>query len=1232
MESASFSLARHLEHAPSDLRRVVAALSEGGSAAQGSSAARAASRTDLAGLPSGALAFALTSALRDGAPFLVVVPDGAAASRLEADLAFFMGEARAGEVLSFPAVETTPFVDIAPDRRVAMDRLTTLFHLAHRLPTSVVVAPIAALVRKVPPAAALKRASTTLTVTDKVDRSELLALLGVAGYLRVPLVEDPGTFAVRGAVVDVYPPRSELPFRIELDDDLVASIKTFSPEDQRTQQEVESVLVHPVRDTLLGPDELALAKERVSDLCDAAGMPSSKRRQVVEDIGTGRTFIGLDAFLPAFYDELETLLAYMPASTRLVLVDPPALERELGDELDKAAREREARVEQKSPTFPLDKHYLPARALEAVLEKSAVSIVHAVAFHGKPEDEEPALLPLLTPPAPDALVRAGASDQSALASELHAARVAHAEDTLAPLAGWLTRFLEEGMHVVIAARSQVQAERLHGLLRAYKLPLDKPAPLDRASLRGTPSGRVQLAVGPLESGFVLPSAVLACITEEEIFGSRKTRRSQRKESKRNKNRAFVQDLRELSIGDYVVHVDHGVGIYRGLSLGEIPVSRMEALQGMKPKRVEVLIVEYNGGDKLFLPVTRLNLIEKLASKEGATPKLDKLGGTTFAKTKARVRESVKKLADDLLALYAARAARERPPYPPRDRTYAEFEARFPFEETADQARAIDEVMSDLEGNRPMDRLVCGDVGFGKTEVALRAAFRVAMSGKQVAVLCPTTVLAQQHLRTFEQRIGDYPVKIEMLSRFVDKKAQTETLARLKEGSCDIVIGTHRLLSKDVHFARLGLLVVDEEQRFGVSHKERIKQLKTEVDVLTLSATPIPRTLHMAIGGLRELSLITTPPSDRRAVRTLITRWDDQVLRDAVQRELQRGGQIFFIHNRIDGLYDRSARLQELVPTARVAVAHGKLSEVTLERVMGDFVDGEYDVLAATAIVENGLDIPRANTILIDRADMFGLSQLYQLRGRVGRSRERAYCYLIAPAPSQLSDEARTRIEALERFNQLGAGFQVASLDLELRGAGDLLGDEQSGNVAAVGFDLFSHMLEEAVAELRGQTLTVDIDPELTLDIEHYIPDDYVSDVGVRLSLYKRLASAETEDAVTELASEMEDRFGKPPEPALSLVRAMALKPALRALRVLGCEATGSRVALHFKDDTPLDATALATVVGKNRWQITPDMKLIARFEKKPGEGDMQATGIERAAAVLAEITRALPATQAGKKG
>jgi transcription-repair coupling factor (superfamily II helicase) len=492
-----------------------------------------------------------------------------------------------------------------------------------------------------------------------------------------------------------------------------------------------------------------------------------------------------------------------------------------------------------------------------------------------------------------------------------------------------------------------------------------------------------------------------------------------------------------------------------------------------------------------------------------------------------------------------------------------------------------------------------------------------MSGRQVAVLCPTTVLAQQHLLTFQQRLGDYPIKVEMLSRFVAKKQQTEVLARLKDGTCDIAIGTHRLLSKDVHFARLGLLVVDEEQRFGVAHKERIKKLRTEVDVLTLSATPIPRTLHMAIGGLRELSLITTPPLDRRAVRTFVTRWDDHVIREAIQRELVRGGQVFFVHNRIEGLYERAARLSELLPNARVGIAHGRVRADTLERVMTDFVDGRYDVLACTAIVENGLDIPRANTIIIDRADIYGLSQLYQLRGRVGRSRERAYCYLVAPPPSQLSDEARTRIEALERFSQLGSGFQVASLDLELRGAGDLLGQEQSGNVAAVGFDLFVHMLQEAVAELRGETVTPDIDPELTVDVEHHIPEDYVSDVGLRLSFYKRFAGAPDEEAVHELAAELEDRFGKPPEPVLQLAAVMALKPALRALRVLGCDGTSQRVTLHFSHDAQVDPAALTRLIATRRgWQLTPDRKLICRFDLQPGAAG---SALERVREVIAAL-------------
>ncbi|HXN30694.1 MAG TPA: DEAD/DEAH box helicase, partial [Polyangiaceae bacterium] len=564
--------------------------------------------------------------------------------------------------------------------------------------------------------------------------------------------------------------------------------------------------------------------------------------------------------------------------------------------------------------------------------------------------------------------------------------------------------------------------------------------------------------------------------------------------------------------------------------------------------------------------------------------------------------------------YAERRAARGDAIAPADDDYRAFEATFPFDETSDQARAIDEVNKDLESPRPMDRLVCGDVGFGKTEVALRAAFRAAMSGRQVALLCPTTVLASQHFRTFEGRMAGYPIVIRALSRFQPKKQQEETVLGLREGTVDVVVGTHRLLSKDVHFKRLGLLVVDEEQRFGVSHKERIKQLRAQVDVLTLTATPIPRTLQMAVSGLRDLSLITTPPVDRRAVRTIVTRWDEQVVREAVERELARGGQCFYVYNRIDKLYEKAQRVQELIPIARVAVAHGQMGEASLEETMLDFVEGRYDVLASTAIIESGLDIPRANTMIIDRADLFGLAQLYQLRGRVGRGKERAYCYLVVPPENALSDEARSRIEALERHSELGSGFQIASLDLELRGAGDLLGAEQSGNVASVGLDMFCRMLDQAVHELGGEEVAHDVDPELSFDVEALLPDDYVSDVGVRLSLYKRLASAVDEGHVSEIAAEMEDRFGAPPEAARRLVKLMSLKTELRRLRALGCEASEQSVVLHLRDDTPLDPEKILSLIRKTRgaWKLTPDMRLSRRFDSA---GD----GLANAESALAEL-------------
>ena len=1178
-------------------------------------------RLDLTGLPGSSLALLLTEGARKGAPpMLVITPDQDSASALAQDLRFFGMPAGGADdglpVLRFPVPEATPFLQVASDRKAAMERVAALCHLAHGLPWQFVVAPAGALLRKVAPRAALTARSRQLRVSDIIDREAWIELLIGSGYLRVPLVEDPGTFAVRGSLIDLYPPHAESPSRIELDDELVSSIKRFDPDTQRTLAEVDHVFVHPARQTLSDPQTKRRVRERVSDLCDSFNTPTKRRNELLDELDTGRSLLGLDAMLPAYYEQLETLFDFLPKHLRCIVVDPTRVAVAAREERERAFADRAAQVKS-VPAYPVDALYISSHDLRDALEPHPVASVHTLAVAGAPEDDESPLA-VFEAVHTERVLSLGGDDHAGLLAQLKQARKEGARfDALAPLANQMQGFLQSGLRVLVTARTRTQGDRLLGLLRGYGVELSRGVESFSPALLHAPiTGKVQIVLGELSRGFVLATAGLACLTETEVFGEKPARASTSKQPRRSKTDAFLDDLSALSVGDYVVHVEHGIGRYLGLEKKQVPLSRWEELQGMKPAFVEVLLVEYVGG-KLFLPVTRLNQIQKHSGAEGKTPKLDKLGGQSFSKTKARVRDEVKQLADDLLKLYAQRAAVERPPIAAEDRTYAEFEASFPFDETPDQTRAIDDVMEDLTKQRAMDRVVCGDVGFGKTEVAMRAAFRVAMAGRQVAVLCPTTVLAQQHLNSFRERMAGYPLEVSSLSRFVPKDEQQKTLALLKEGKVDILIGTHRLLSKDVHFKNLGLLVVDEEQRFGVTHKERIKVMRAHVDVLTLSATPIPRTLQMAVSGLRDLSLITTPPVDRRAVRTFVTRWDPHVLGEAIRRELGRGGQAFVVHNRIESLAERAARIQEMVPEARIALAHGQMNEAALERVMGDFVAGRYDVLCSTAIIESGLDIPRANTMVIDRADTYGLSQLYQLRGRVGRSRERAYCYLVAPPPSAMSDEARMRIAALERFTELGSGFKVASLDLELRGAGDVLGAEQSGSVSSVGFDLFLKMLEEAVAELRGQPIAHDIDPDLNLETPLLLPDDYIDDVGVRLSLYKRFASADSEPSVEAIAEEMEDRFGPAPDAARTFVRAMALKPELRRMRVLGCEATRARVTLHLADDSPLDLGRLVALVAKERtrFKLTPDRKLTVRFDERD-DGD----AIDRAQALLQELS------------
>jgi len=1152
---------------------------------------------------SGAALVAHRLARTGTARVVCVCADAEAAQRTQADLAAFVRGLGFGRLPALPEVtepllitaqEATPYAEARADRRLSMLRASALFQIASGLPSRLVVVSAGALVRRVPPRRVIQHGGARLEAETEIDVQALAKNLDLAGYLRVPLVEDPGSFAVRGGIFDVWPSSADAPVRAEIDGDILMALRTFDPEDQRTLEQIASVIVPPATEAVQEPKSEARAKETLRALCDSVDYPTTKARALIDDIASGRTFFGAQGYLPAFY-ELESVFDYFGAEDVLLIEDPPAVVRALRDELERGREGERGRAG--LPHFSVEKLYVTEEELGSALELRRVVSLHRAGVHGPEGSDAIDRLEHAPPDAPTLALQ----DQTELLRSIKAIRqVKGKHDALDPLVAAIREWHDAGLITLIGARTETQADRLVTLLK------HRGVAATRTGDEGAPAGQdpLRIVTAPLARGVIAPSEGFVLVTEEEIFGARVKRKA---EPKKANAKAFLEDLRTLDPGDLVVHSDHGIGRYLGLE--------RKAIGGVG---VDLLVVEYGGGDKLFLPVHRLSQIQRYSGGEG-TPKLDRLGGQTFSKTKAKVERHVRQMADDLLRLAAERNAVTKDALEAPGDDYRAFEAAFPFEETRDQASAISEVLSDLQNTKVMDRLVCGDVGFGKTEVALRAAFLAASQGRQVALLCPTTVLAQQHFLTFASRFAEYPLTVKPLSRFESKAEQTETLKGVKEGSVDVLVGTHRVLSKDVHFKSLGLLIVDEEQRFGVTHKERIKQLKTSVDVLTLSATPIPRTLQQAVGGLRDMSLISTAPVDRRAIRTIVSQFDDILLREAVLRELSRGGQVFYVYNRVEGLYERADKLKALVPEARIIVGHGQMSEGALEQTMLDFVEGKYDILVATTIIESGLDIPRANTMILDRADLFGLSQLYQLRGRVGRGKERAYCYLLVPPPSQMTDEARARIEALERHTELGSGFRIAALDMELRGAGDLLGGEQSGFVASVGFELFCHMLEEATRELRGEHVVHEVDTELSFDVEALLPEAYVAEVGVRLSLYKRLSSAADDAEINQLAAEMEDRFGPPPVEAKQLVELMRLKVELRKLRVLGCEATAKAVTLHLSDDTPLDPLKVGALVAtkKSPYRLSPD----GRLTRRALETEALSNGLVLADTMLDELSK-----------
>jgi transcription-repair coupling factor (superfamily II helicase) len=1140
------------------IARVEAALAAGARCARVTAADPA-----LVALVAARLAAGLPHGVR---PLCCVTVDEAAAQTLARDLTFFVGTgAPEGEdlpvapprVMHLPAVETSPYADLSPDRRAIMQRLAVLFRLSQGFAGDVLVMSAAAWARRVVPREGFADLCDVIQAEEELDRDATAALLDRSGYGRVPVVEDPGTFAVRGGVIDVFPPLYRYPARIELFGDLVESIRFFDPQSQRTMRSLDELYLHPVRETVRtrGADP----RPRILAAADAAEHPSTRTRAILEQIEQGQDFFGVEGLAPAFHARMGAIGDYVPAGALWLVDDPAAVLEQVRREL---VRDGEgcahARAEHRI-AFPPEDFWLTEAEAAAALDAARRVETRRIRWHEREEA------------APEVVLQADSN--ATLTAEMHRARAERGEEILRPLALALREDAARGVRCVLVSPNLAHAERLAGLLRGHDLAPEVRRTANNLDLIEPDGGALEIRVGPLGRGFRLPADRLVVITEEEIFGPR-ARRAQ----PRPKGDVFG-DLASLEVGDHVVHADHGIGRYRGLT--KLPV---------KGVAIDFLHLEYEGGT-LYLPVYRLNLLQRYVG--GDSPRLDKIGGLTWEKARRKASREVRQLAEELLQLYAQRQALPGHAFPEADPMFREFEATFPFEETEDQQRAIDDVLGDMEQGRAMDRLVCGDVGYGKTEVALRAALRCVVGGKQVAVLAPTTVLVEQHHVTFAERFRDYPVRVAALSRFKAKAEQVDVIKRLADGQVDVVIGTHRLLSADVRFKDLGLIIIDEEQRFGVAHKERLKKLRTQVDVLTLTATPIPRTLHLAMVGLREISIIATPPADRLAIRTLLCRYDPAIIREGVRRELGRGGQVFFVHNKVQDIEAEARRLQENVPEARIAIAHGQMDERQLERVMVDFVDHKYDVLVCTTIIESGLDIASANTMFVNHADRFGLAQLYQIRGRIGRSKERAWCYLMVPSQDALTADAKQRLAVLQRFTELGAGFNIASHDLEIRGAGELLGAKQSGTIAAVGFDMYTKLLEEAVAELKGESLRRERDPDLTTDLPAYIPDDYVPDVGQRLELYKRLSSAQDEDELAALTEEMHDRFGTVPEEVTQLGELMVCKAHARRLGATALELGESKIALALGDGARLSAERVAKLVNVKRspWKLSPDGRL-----------------------------------------
>jgi transcription-repair coupling factor (superfamily II helicase) len=1124
-----------------------------------------------------------------------------------------------------PAAESDPYAGGSPHAETLERRALALWRLARTQRSSTGVTPVSghaqaaratdfviltsrALARRITAPDEIARAGAVLRRDEDTAPEELVEKLLAAGFVREDPVGAVGEFSMRGGILDVWPPGQNAPVRIEFFGDTVDSIREFDPETQLSTTQLSQIEIAPMRELIVTSRDFrewsAQARARWSAPRFARAL-----RDRTDFADEGEDFAGWEWLISLIREQHASVFDYLKDAV-LVIDEPVAVEEFLATAFQ-TLEQRSAETDAADDLgLRPDELYLTPNELRSYIDQLQRVEMRALGRTATKFDQEIALdaeqpkisvgkerpkkqplflfphVSVVSPPRERGAVRGGVVDRSSLSRhpsphaergipsdpeevEWKAQSVMRYHGRLPDLArDVIDRHANSKARTLFVMPSRGVAERVTEILRDYEVNARLTSFADTSE-----SSAVDAVVtfGKLSGGFELPSARLVVHVEADLFDEaaepaleRRATAIKREKKRRARAAAFLSDFRDLKVEDYVVHIDHGIARFGGLvtlDLGPAQPSPTIAA----PKRGEFMLLYYADDAKLYVPVERLDLVQRYSSAEGHQPALDKLGGIGWQKTKAKAKRAMRDMADELLRLYAERKLVPGHAFPQDAPWQREFEEGFEYTLTPDQETAIEDVKTDMQTPTPMDRLLCGDVGYGKTEVAMRAAFKAVMDGKQAAVLTPTTVLAYQHFETFRQRFAPFPVKIELLSRFRSTKEQKDVVKRVEGGEIDVVIGTHRMLSKDVGFRDLGLVVVDEEQRFGVAHKERLKQLKKRVDVLTLSATPIPRTLNMSLSGLRDMSLIETPPSDRLAIQTQVVQSSEAVIKSAIELELARGGQIFFIHNRVESIETIAALVKRLVPQARIAVGHGKMNEKQMERVMLDFIDYKYDVLVATTIIENGIDIPRANTIIINRADNYGLSQLYQLRGRVGRSNRRAYAYLLIPAEQELSPIARRRLAAIREFSDLGAGFRIAALDLELRGAGNLLGGEQSGHMDALGFDLYTQMLERTVAELRGEQVEDETSVSINLAVDVAIPESYISDMGQRLRTYKRVSSARDEEALAAIRAETEDRYGRIPEPVDDLFAYARLRQAAELVGIISIDRTREGIAVKLAE-------------------------------------------------------------------